>query len=391
MIEVVYTPKDNKSSDVIRLPKNIKQIGDIKGTRKIYIEDYAINYIEEAHIGEAPSVVGVLLGAAQKSGYDRYIFIKGSVIIPDVFVSESEIMITESSWSYIYETAEKYFAGLEIVGWFVSLDGVNAGMLRTMKKVHTNQFAGGDKVLFVYDRQENARYFCVYENAQLVKQNGYIIYYERNEQMQNYMVDMRNKKNNEVQIDEVSMVENATFRKLINDNVEEIKPSGNRRQAFVNYCANVAMVVLVLFLGLYIMGERKANSSIKNSDNEMTTLTPVVKVDGNVYPTEETSQTASVEIVTETQTETVTQTVPEETTASYLTVSTNVGEEIRETQPETTAVSVTYREHTVVKGDSLITISKKYYGDKSMVSEIMKLNDIDDMDKIYIGQKIKLP
>ena len=33
-----------------------------------------------------------------------------------------------------------------------------------------------------------------------------------------------------------------------------------------------------------------------------------------------------------------------------------------------------YKEHTIEKGENLLYISKKYYGDSSMVKEIMKLN-----------------
>lgn len=424
MIEVVYTPKDNgKSNDVIRLPKNIKQIGDIKGSRKIYIEDYAINYIEEVHMQEADTEVGVLLGMAQKSGSDRYIFIKGAITVPNVFVSESEIAISENDWSYIYEIAGKYFPCQEIVGWFISIDGVNASILRTMKKTHADHFAGGEKALFVFDRQENSRYFCTYENNQLVRQNGYTIYYERNEEMQDYMVDMRNGKRIEVEVEDDSP--RPAFRNIINDEERPVKNTG-RKQAFVNYCANVAMVVLILFIGMYIMDGKKQSDKTTEAENNLSTITPVVKVDGDVYPTEMSSQknsgnieesTGNVEstgsaestggeIVGNSEADTQstkTDAANSETSGSYITVNNNVNGETTAGTTETTAAKetateaakeasgTTYKEHVVAKGDSLLTISRKYYGDSSMVDEIMKLNGIEDMDKIYIGQKIKLP
>lgn len=405
MIEVVYTPKENgKSNDVIRLPKNIKQIGDLKNSRKIYIEDYAINFIEEVHLNSADKQIGVLLGQSQKSGSDRYTFIKGAVIVPEVFASESEIVFSENDWSYIYEIAGKYFPGQEIVGWFISVDGVNASLLRTMKKVHTDQFAGSEKTLFVFDRQEKEKYFCVYENNQLVRQSGYIVYYERNEDMQDYMVDIRGAK----------MVENETYEKRLQDDKNQksyrsiMTDSGkseekeSNRQSIVNYCANVAMVVLVLFVGMYIMDEKNGNMS-DNIVVESTAspITPIVKVDGDVYPTTEVS-TENIEAAMETTTEIVTETTNtiEETSGTYITINNNVEETtmaelIQETTAATSQVvteaAVVYREHVVEKGESLLTICRKYYGDNSMVEEIMALNDIEDMDKIYEGQIIKLP
>lgn len=401
MIEVVYTPKDNgKSNDVIRLPKNIKQVGDIKDSRKIYIEDYAINFIEEVHKEESETVVGVLMGMAQKSGSDRYVFIKGAIMVPNVFVSESQIAVAENDWSYIYEIAGKYFPSQEIVGWFISIDRVNASILRTMKKTHADNFGGGEKVLFVFDRQENSRYFCTYENSQFVRQNGYTIYYERNEEMQEYMVDMRNGKRLEVETedDEKIVDSKQSYRSIMGDEEKKPAPSkSGKRQAFVNYCANVAMVVLILFIGMYVVDSRKGSETNVTPEDKNSTVTPVIKVDGDVYPTESTTSAdqettsdnmtettedlAAQETTTAMEQETTSET---ETTGSYLTVNTNV-------VPETTAAEKVYKEHTIEKGENLLYISKLYYGDSSMVKEIMKLNDIKDMDKIYEGQTIKLP
>lgn len=398
MIEVVYTPKDNgKSNDVIRLPKNIKQVGDIKDSRKIYIEDYAINFIEEVHKEEADTVVGVLMGIAQKSGSDRYVFIKGAIMVPNVFVSESQIAIADNDWSYIYEIAGKYFPSQEIVGWFVSIDGVNASILRTMKKSHADYFAGGEKVLFVFDRQENARYFCTYENSQLVRQSGYTIYYERNEEMQEYMVDMRNGKKLEIETEDEQKIiaTKPSYRAIMGeDEKKPAQPKTGKRQAFVNYCANVAMVVLILFIGMYVVDARRGRETDVVPENTSSTLTQVVKVDGEVYPTEknteentESNSETTEEQTTETPTESISQqetSSEEETTGTYLTVNTDV-------VAETTAAEKIYKEHVIEKGENLHSISKQYYGDYSMVDEIMKLNNIEDMDKIYAGQKIKLP
>lgn len=415
MIEVVYTPKENeRKNDVIRLPKNIKQIGDIKTSRKIYIEDYAINFIEESHINSSDKQIGVLLGRAQKSGSDRYVFIKGAVLVPDIFASESEIVFSESDWSYIYEIAGRYFPGQDIVGWFISVDGVNASLLRTMKKVHMAQFAGSEKTLFVFDRQENDKYFCAFENNQLVRQSGYIVYYERNEDMQEYMVDMRDTKSVEAEQIESrtrQSVNQSSYRSIMNgEDISTQKESG--RQSFINYCANVAMVVLVLFVGMYIMDERNEEAQMNlQTDSISSTMTPIVKVDGDVYPTTvasvDTSETvsesaiiseASTENISTTQSATSSENIVLETSGSYITVNNNVTEESTKTEavteretPKATEAAVTYKEHTVAKGESLLTICREYYGNTSRIEEIMELNNIEDMDKIYIGQVIKLP
>jgi nucleoid-associated protein YgaU len=394
VIEIVYTSNEKdmkKNNDLVRLPKNIKQIGDIKGSKKIYIEDYAINFINEAHLDENSSVFGVLVGSVQKSGSDRYIFIKGAIRAEDVFISETEIMVSDSDWTHIYETIGQYFTNQEIVGWFLSMDGINASTFRTIKKTHLNLFASAEKTLFIFDRQENEKYFCIYENEQLMRKKGYVIYYERNEEMQNYLVDQRNKKqirveNVELLNNDISVEKNTAVKEQPHRNDDK---AIGKVQSFVNYCANVAMVLLVLFIGVYLVNNRNRITDTLAVNETETTITSVIKIDGEVYPTTSEVLMTSSEVyqVQEqtTQNNETEETLPDEqqtenetTSEAYITVSNNV-------------TGTQYSEHIVKTGDNLYTISKQYYGDYSKIAAIMELNGIENMDKIYIGQTIKLP
>jgi nucleoid-associated protein YgaU len=49
--------------------------------------------------------------------------------------------------------------------------------------------------------------------------------------------------------------------------------------------------------------------------------------------------------------------------------------------------------HTVVKGDTLSAIAKKYYGDASKYPEIFEANKpmLKDPNKIYPGQSLRIP
>ena len=65
------------------------------------------------------------------------------------------------------------------------------------------------------------------------------------------------------------------------------------------------------------------------------------------------------------------------------------------TMPESTemvkeadAAQTTY---IVKKGDTIMSICKKYYGNTEKLNEIIAVNNIEDADKLYIGQEIKLP
>ena len=57
----------------------------------------------------------------------------------------------------------------------------------------------------------------------------------------------------------------------------------------------------------------------------------------------------------------------------------------------TNTSSPTERYYTVVKGDSLWAIAKKYYGSGHLYPKIAKANNIANPDIIYIGQKLLIP
>ncbi|MET3982996.1 Gmad2 immunoglobulin-like domain-containing protein [Streptomyces sp. PvR034] len=52
-----------------------------------------------------------------------------------------------------------------------------------------------------------------------------------------------------------------------------------------------------------------------------------------------------------------------------------------------------YREHQVVKGDTLSSLAKTHYGDASVYQRIVRANpdQITDPDKIYPGQILRIP
>lgn len=399
MIEVVYASKEkDHENDIVRLPKNIKQVGDMKNAKKIYIEDYAINYMKELQSGNSQNTIGILLGSTQKSGTDRYIFVKGVVVAPNVFASETEISFSDKDWNDIYSDMKRYFPGNDIVGWFVSTNNINAALFRTMRKVHMGAFPGLEKTLFLYDYEEKTGFFYMFENNQLMKQKGYTIYYERNEQMQEYMVDQREAQNpGQYDLERPESQTTALYRDKIQDKTHH-KPE--QKQNLVNYCANVAMVALILFIGVYILGDRMNFKNQEPETSEPMTLTNVIKVDGNVFPTtsvaeqaKETGYAVEQQSTQETATTSAAEPVLPVVQVSQTTEAASAGITQTTSSTEVTQVSatVTYREHTVKKGEKLITICKQYYGNTEKLEEIMEINGIKDVDKIYVGQIIKLP
>ena len=231
MIEIIYK-EDQKQAEgnekFFRIPNNIRQIGEIKGQQKIYIEDYAYTFLKKiSRIPEEGGKVAILLGQYHWAEGNAYLFIKSALQIRNMEVSPEHIVFSDKVWGQVYEDSRKYFPQQEIVGWFISLPGFNMQINEVLLKTHLNHFAGNDKVLFAAEPGEWEEAFFVYENNQLNRQPGYYIYYEKNEPMQAYMIEMSQNKS----IEETEKVPDRAvmdFRKAVKQHYEK-KDISNRR------------------------------------------------------------------------------------------------------------------------------------------------------------------
>lgn len=64
------------------LPKNIRQIGDIRGREKICMEDYVMTYIRKKEPEEEKGYLGIFLGEKKQVEDSEYIFIRGILEVP---------------------------------------------------------------------------------------------------------------------------------------------------------------------------------------------------------------------------------------------------------------------------------------------------------------------
>ena len=386
MIEIICNEENSdKSKQVtrgaaIRRPKNIKQIGEVSSDKKIYIEDYAFTYINSiAYNNPSDSQAGVLLGENQTDGDEKCVFIKGIIKAKlGTEVEEKGVYFNESVWNGIYSDVEKYFPDLSVVGWFAAIPEVTPERMMKLKKIHLDNFAGTMKTFYLIDTVEKEENFYLYENGELKKQKGYVCFYERNYEMQEYMLERRERKSREDGPDKVM----KSIRNIIREKEELHEQKKNAR---FMYGVSTFMVIVILVIGINLMNNyqkmKKFDKSISSlmvqmSGNDTATqeeVVPVNKLEGGVYPTEAetTSQTAVTSVVsTENVTVTAAQPVEEQTVAA-------------------TANEV--KTYTVKAGDTIMGICKKYYGDTSKCNEVIAYNNIKDENFLYIGQQIKLP
>lgn len=391
MIEIICNGEDDsnkgnmRGNADIRRPKNIKQIGDVSSNRKIYIEDYAFTYINSvAYQTPEDEQAGVLLGEVQKSDEEKCLFIKG-VIRAKTPENETKqrIVFNEKIWEKIYAEIEKFFPDLEVVGWFAAMPGITQERFLYLKKLHMDNFSGGMKTMYLVNTCDKEENFYLYENGELKKQKGYVCFYERNYEMQEYMLERRERK-------PIESPEKDKVMKSIRSIIQEKEEMRQRRKNSVFlYGISSFMAVVVLVIGINLLNSyekmKKFDTSLSNIALEISNISEkeksiqtsdnsvsVNKILGDVYPTE--AETESTESRT-------TQSQTEQSQTEKQAEST-------EMVKEADAAQTTY---IVKKGDTIMSICKKYYGNTEKLNEIIAVNNIEDADKLYIGQEIKLP
>ncbi|MCJ7847987.1 LysM peptidoglycan-binding domain-containing protein [Blautia sp. NSJ-175] len=442
MIEIVYEKEKQKpegNEGFFRIPNNIRQIGEVNETQKIYIEDYAYTYLCRISSGNSSKgKAAILLGQANWKDGISYLFVKSAVVLPDMEITEEHLSFTREIWNHVYEKNKEYFPDQEIVGWYLSIPGCSMELHEVICRTHLDHFGGNDKVLMVMEPIEKEEAFYRYEDGELSRQPGFYIYYEKNEPMQNFLVAQNDKA--ETKSEQVSDQAVKTFRKKVETKSEGKKQTKNTS---VFRTASVCMMVAVLAVGVLYLNDyhklKKTETVIsklddKNSGKELVETKPVNGLvsenrkkdsqdaaDGEAAgtDTEETdagtdgaATSGSSDGTSDGQKDTdgkkddakepdADDGASEKKTDSGSDASGTDAEDDSKNSPAgakdsddgesgQTAGS-THQSYTIHEGDTITSISMRYYGNSSKIKEICALNGLSPEDFIFPGQKILLP
>ena len=363
MIEVM---SQLSSQEKLKLPKNIRQIGLPEDKKKIYVEDYVVTYMNQL-ASEYPNrqSAAVLLGYHVKQEEAVLTFINGAIGIPSE-VEEDQVSFCSDLWEDIYGTMKKYFHSSEIVGWFLTRPGKSLGINEKITKIHVDQFPGREKTLFLMDPLDQEDAFFLYENGKLTRQHGYYIYYERNEDMQSYMVETRKGKGREADLSAANVKRPAGPVKSGEKN--EIKKHLGRR-----FGGTVVAALAFVALGITVVNRFYPIGRDQPVSGEAVNETVAVQVvEGRV------------------QSSTTTDVKTTETVEGTEGLETDTLETGTEETAKTTNVTAT-KKYTVRKGDTLANISLSLYDTRNYIDTICEINDITNPDLIYEGMVLELP
>jgi LysM repeat protein len=437
-------------------PKNIRQIGAGEERIKVYMEDYVSTYLrklqEEREDTEEGGAMGLLVGHWERNGEVPHGFINGAMELDLPKQENGSWDFSKEVWTKAYDLLQQYFPGQDLCGIF-ACEGIYRRFSKQMLfRLTKENFADCQESLLYVLTDEGEEFFYRILDKGQERLNGYYCYFERNEAMQDYMMDHlrpRSVENEPIPIRkkaEDSVKDPVeSYRQSMKKEAENLAANRSNGRGLYALCASMACIV---FLGgALLMKQRREGVQVsdllerlhigqedavavngtveQNSIEEEGAYEKIVsngngiiveEIPGNVETTgnsensggqvvenpEKDGQTSETEERDgETQTEEGGENSGEiqaeeggensgETQAEERGESSGdtQTEESTEAAPVLATPGMTY---VVQAGDSLSAISRRFYGTDAFVRTIQELNQLSDADLIQAGQVLILP
>lgn len=445
-------------------PKNIRQIGAREERVKVYLEDYVSTYLRKIQrLQEETGVAGWLVGEWQKeTGMPDNLFVSGAMEVEETGIREGSPTFGEGAWNQGYEILGTYFPGQSLCGIFVCEGSCRRLRRQALFAMVRQCFGQQSALLYLLTEDGEEVVYRIHPGSE-ERLQGYYCYFERNEAMQDYMMEHLPERRVEWEMSHTMRSpepmrgkegafedpaqggkqrlrrrkegsQQAARSQLARPQIAQFQTSQPRgtqsgSSGVAVLCAVMAVVIFVSGLGLVYRqrggipmqavldrlgidpqallavsarpeetGEHYVGRETTSGSQEGMGVI-VEEIPGQVYPTEEESQeTTSTEASTEVSTEAATEASNE--------VSTEVSTEASAESSTEAATEVSAEEsseeewslpagagvvYVVQAGDSLYSISRRFYGTDEMVKVIQQLNELTDPDRIQVGQELLLP
>ncbi|MDD4843639.1 MAG: LysM domain-containing protein [Anaerotignum sp.] len=385
---------DDESST---LPEKTKQMGALENQVRIYIEDYVYTYLYQyGKSNGGKEKVAALVGRHLEINGEDAVVICGAIQGKGAQQKNGVESFSEETWEYIGSQMETYFKGMTLVGWVHMQPGFGSFLMAKDEMFHDEFFKEKWQVLFVIDSLDKMDTFYIYNEDKkgLRQARGYFVYYEKNKEMQDYMLEnsmvhqkeeieateekeepyegqqgawgerKRRRPSPEERMDAAKEIRRVLQKRAIE--VEEAQKGKYTMLVGVS----CVLCVVCLCMGFALMSNM---TRLRSLEGEILMVQSSYKeLEKNI---EGVKVQAAFALEPQVQTQTQTQAQPR----------TQVE---KAQEPEEKTVETWY---TVEAGDSLGFISRKYYGDNGGITKIMEANNLENADMIYAGQSILIP
>ena len=266
MEETINGTKEEKNIyKYSEFPKNVRQIGVPLPGQKIYLEDYVITYLKQSFVHAQEPVVVLLLGKNGEEKAEKAAFIYGAIVLEETGILEKG-EIPKETWDQAYETIRRNFPGALVLGWACGVPMWSGSVDSQVRKLQKAEFSKENSTLFLWDLSEKEEKIFLWQRNMLKEMSGYYVYFEKNPQMQNFMLD-DSKEPESIDGDYEDTV-TVSMRHVI-----EEKEERKKNLQLLAYCGAVAAGIALLF-GVHTMLDSTAR--IQKMEQTVDTLTEYV-------------------------------------------------------------------------------------------------------------------
>ncbi len=381
-----------------KLPKNVRQIGNVSDNPKIYVEDYVDTFlIQLSEKAKEVPMGAFFVGEVLRRDDGDYIFVSGAIQMHTLEKRGDEVIINDKTWKKACEEAKEFFEGKTILGWCLLSPEMQLKLNNNLIKIHERIFMKKSRLFMMKNSTEKEEAFFIYKYNDLMRVSGYYIYYEKNPTMQEYMISKR--KQNCVTPSE-SCEDRVTkdFRSIVREN--EIKKASKSKGRF-KQVASLALVLAMVVVGVIAFDQYEEMKVVDTGEKDSIEVVIAPQEDGQELGPEKGEQPVIEGAAQEDKLPELSG-IEDEEVENEKGISDNQSEESGNVVGNATentvengqgdeVVEMEYERYTVVEGDTLVRISEKRYGSIEKVDEISAINGLDDSDYIYIGQQLLLP
>lgn len=424
MIEIV---KEGGSTVYKReIPKNVRQVGEVKGKTKIYIEDYITTFMKQISTRDDKPKAMILYGDRQSDGDVTLMFVHGAILAEcHEEAQERTTIFKEDVWKDVNQKAGHFFKESSVLGWIYLRYDLSDFVAPPVINTHKQFFREDQQIYMEYSVGERMENLYLFQEGSMRLQSGYFVYYEQNEAMQNYMITVKQDEPEEIKPE----VDKATkkFRNIVQEKKDEI----SRKQTMgMLYGTSVAMLLIVTIVGVTMLNnyekmqnmekvlydisaqivDEEAGAGLDTGKVEVVTEDAAL-VDATTQSPMEESEPLSIRNEDDGQAAEPLNPDPLQETVSDNAVQASsllaVGAEPGGIQPESVQMPIEETPvdpiiasqenirvpgiYCIEKGDTLAKISNKFYGNENMIDKICEVNGIENKNNIQYGVNIVLP
>ena len=155
-----------------QLPKNVRQIGNVSDSSKIYVEDYVDTFFNQLSEKADQKPMGAfLVGETVQEKDEDYIYVYGAIQMSEVVQKGKDVFIPDNTWKKGCEACKEYFGDAEILGWFLTNTGQALEVNHNIVKVHQKLFSREKSIFVVKEaREKEEKYFIhKYKKTYVIK------------------------------------------------------------------------------------------------------------------------------------------------------------------------------------------------------------------------------